>query len=413
MRRKASSQTLHIKTLASGALALAATGLATAPLSAESAAFAQRSVKPAQDAVYVPPAQLGQFSPSGDVEDHTIDYSYLDEALRWMVIPMGPSIREMAPRRDPRLGTRRIQGHESRVRLEGNRVAFAFFTDDIRASLTEYRADLERVGSTLDITRIPRNEQLAFWLNLHNVAVIEALAKEYPLTQPSGRTFGSNEAVLDDAKLITVAGVDLSPRDIRERIVYPNWRDPKVMYGFWRGEIGGPTIHRMAFSGPNVNSLLDASARDFVNSLRGVEKYSGALQVSQLYREAAPFYFKSDTALREHLAQFADEPVQKLIKKTEKTAYNPDYELDIADMSRGETFAVLDNLLVDINPGDGTFLPGGAGVPQRPVSFRVNWGSQVLWEERRRKIFRAIRHGIPIGTVIVAGEDGVASPEVE
>ena len=386
-------------------LAIASIGLMTAPLSAESAAIAPRPAKPAANAVYVPPVELAQFRPSANREDHRIDYTVLDEALGWMVVPMGPSLREGAPRRDPRLGTRRIQGHESRFRLEGNRVGFAFFTDNIRSSLTEYRKDLERVGSTLDITAIPRNEQLAFWLNLHNVVVLEALAQEYPLSQPSARAFGRNNAALDDAKLVTIAGVELSPRDIRERIVYPNWNDPKVMYGFWRGEIGGPTIHRFAYNGANVNSLLDASAKEFVNSLRGVQKYSGALQVSELYREAAPFYFETDANLRAHLSQYAGDDVKKLIRKTDKTAYSADYELDVADLSRGETFSVLDNY---------GFLTtsGGVGVSE-PVRTRPNLGAQTLWQERNRKIGRAIRRGVPVGTVIVAGEDGVPSKEVQ
>lgn len=386
-------------------LAVTALGVASTPLSAESAAIAPRTIKATQNTVYVPPAQLAQFAPAAERDDHRIDYTYLDEALRWMVVPMGPSIREGAPRREPRMGSRRLQGHESRFRLEGNRVAFSFFNQGIRDSLSEYRKDLERVGSTLDLARIPRNEQLAFWLNLHNVAVVEALAYEYPLVQPAQRTFGSNEAALDDAKLVSVAGVALSPRDIRERIVYPNWKNAKVMYGFWRGEIGGPSIQRLAFSGANVDSLLDASAKEFVNSLRGVQKYNGALQVSELYREGAPFYFESDADLRAHLAQHAGDDVQKLIRKTDKTAYSTDYEFDVADLSRGETSSILDNYLV------GTFT-GGVLVSE-PVRSRPNVGARILFEERNRKLGRAVRRGVPLGTVIVAGEEGVPSKEVE
>ena len=387
------------------ALALASLGLLTSPLNAENAAVAPRVSSAPKNAIYVPPVGLEQFRPAQKREDHTIDYGYLDEALRWMVVPMGPSLRQTAPRRDPRLGTRRIQGHESRFRLEGNRVGFSFFNDEIRSSLTEYREDLERVGSTLDITRIPRNEQLAFWFNLHNVAVVEALAYEYPLTQPALRTFGSNEASLDDAKLVTIGGVELSPRDIRERIVFPNWQDPKVMYGFWRGEIGGPSLQRIAFNGDNVDSLLDASAKEFVNSLRGVQKYNGALQVSELYREAAPFYFEKDADLRAHLGQHAGEAVQKLIGKTDKVSYSADYELDLADMSRGETFSVLDNY---------GFLSNSGGISVvEPVRTRPNLGARTLFLERNQKLQRAVRRGVPLGTVIVAGEDGVASKEVQ
>ena len=384
-------------------LGLAVLGVAAAPLSAESAAIAPRNVITSKNTVYVPPAELAQFRPAADRDDHTIDYSYLDEALEWFVVPMGPSIRQGAPRVDQRIGTRRLYGHESRLRLEGNRVAFSFFNDDVRASLTEYRQDLERVGSTLDLTRIPRNEQLAFWLNLHNVAVIEALAYEYPMIQPAQRAFGSNDAPLDDAKLVTVGGVELTPRDIRERIVYPNWKDPRVIYGFWRGEIGGPTLQRVAFAGSNVNQMLGFSAEEFVNSLRGVENTGKTLRVSRLYEEAAPFYFADDAALRAHLQSFARDDTKKVIGKT-NTIITNQYEEDLADLSRGERDPLLDNLLVN----DGTGPLGRTN----PVRFRPNLVIQRLMAERSEKLRRAFRMGIRTGTVIV-GNEGIEAKEVE
>lgn len=384
-------------------MALAAWSLVANPLSAEEASVSSLGSAGQDRLVYVPAVELAQFRPANDRKDHTIDYTYFDEALRWFVVPMGPSIRQGAPRVDQRLGTRRLYGHESRYRLEGNRVAFSYFTDDIRASLTEYREDLERVGTSLDITRLPRNEQLAFWLNLHNVAVIEALAYEYPMLQPAMRTFGSNEAPLDDAKLVTVAGVEISPRDIRERIVYPNWKDPKVIYGFWRGEIGGPTLQRTAFSGDNVNQMLAFSAEEFVNSLRGAERTGKTLRVSRVYEEAEPFYFENDLALREHLLGFARDDTKKVIERTSRTVTNQ-YEQDLADLSRGERDPLLDNLLV--TEGFGPLAR------TNPVPSRPNFAIRRLMEERSEKLRRAILKGIRTGTVIV-GTDGLESKEVE
>ncbi|MDJ0979739.1 MAG: DUF547 domain-containing protein [Erythrobacter sp.] len=383
-------------------VALAAVGVVAAPLAAESAAIAPRAASQASDTVYVPALELSQFRPADTRKEHTIDYSYLDKALKWFVIPMGRSLRQTAPIAEQRLGTRRIYGHTSRYRLEGSRVAFSFFDDDIRASLTEYRQDLERVGSDLDIPSLPRNEQLAFWLNLHNVAVIEAIAKEYPLSQPAAQTFGLNEAPLDDAKLVTVAGVDLSPRDIRERIVYPNWTDPKVIYGFWRGEIGGPTLQRLAFSADNVDTLLSLSSAEFVNSLRGVEHTGKTLRVSRIYEEAAPYYFEDDAALRAHLGRHAEESVQKILAKTERTIINQ-YEHDIADLVRGTKDPMLDNLWTE------------RGMPaiRRPVATRPNYAIQRLMKERAIKINRTLRRGLPVGTVIVGGEEGKPGKEVE
>ncbi|MDY7096988.1 MAG: DUF547 domain-containing protein [Pseudomonadota bacterium] len=399
MSQSRSSFTFNLSRTTALSLAAVACALAASPLSASSAEMAAGSKRDVQASVYVPANSLEQFRPAAERNQDRIDFTYLDKALGWFVIPMGPSTRDGAGRVDPEIGTRRIYGHESRFRLEGNRVAFSYFTDDVRASLTEYRQDLERVGSTLDLTRLPRNEQLAFWLNLHNVAVIEALAYEYPLSQPSERKFGSNGAPLSDAKLVTVRGIELSPRDIRERIVYPNWRDPKVIYGFWRGEIGGPSIQRLAYSGGNLDALLALSGEEFVNSLRGVEGYGDRLLVSEIYREAAPFYFENDTALRSHLSAFAGEKVAKLITKTDETRYNI-YARDVADLAKGERDPGYSEVTTQAGGSVGALgLSVGPGA-STPRASRPNLAIQRLLEERRVKLNRAIKQGIRTGQVI-------------
>ena len=185
------------------ALALAASALAITA----SPAFAQDAGSPAGD------SQFATFAPSGSPIDHTIDYSIWDEAMQNLVISMGPSLRETAGSPPASFGTRRQYGHTSRYRLEGSRIMFSFLDADIRASFTEYRRDLESVADQIDIQSLSRNEQLAYWINLHNVAMIEQIADAWPVRQPRELKVGG--VPLDDARFITVEGIALSPRDIR------------------------------------------------------------------------------------------------------------------------------------------------------------------------------------------------------
>ncbi|MEL7198487.1 MAG: DUF547 domain-containing protein [Pseudomonadota bacterium] len=343
---------------------------------------------------------FAQFAPAADRREHRIDYQHWDEALAFMVIPMGPSLREGAPRVRPETGTRFIYGHRSRYRLEGNRLAFSFLDAKILNALTQYRQDLERVGNELDIVHLPRNEQLSYWINLHNVAVIEALAHQYPMREPAEGSFGSNETTLQDAKLVTIDGVQLSPRDIREKIVYPNWSDPRVIYGFWRGEIGGPSIQRLAYTGSNVDQLLALNAEEFVNSLRGVEAYGGALRISQIYEEAAPFYFADDADLKTHLSQFARDDVKKLISKKDRIAINR-YDGNIADLVFGHSDPGL-TFVCTQGRGAGAIGQGGGIGPGACSDARTQPNRAVtrLMFERAQKLNRAYRRGIRTGTVI-------------
>ena len=198
----------------------------------------------------------------------SLDYAIWQDALQYMVLRMGLSTREGATRPDPTIGSRRVWGHDSRVRMEGNRIPFSLMDEAAIATFTEYRQDLERVATQVDIASLPRAEQLAFWINLHNVAMIEQIALNYPLKAPSRLLLGENKTPLDVTPFITVNGVSMSPKDIRTRIVYPNWKDPKVIYGFFRGDVGSPSIQREAHTGENVDRLLLEGANEFVNSLR-------------------------------------------------------------------------------------------------------------------------------------------------
>jgi hypothetical protein len=334
---------------------IAAGALAPAPLGAQDDPFAT-------------------FVPKADRKEHRIDYSIWTDALSNFVLSMGPPLRKTPFNRAATLGTRGRIGHNSIYRLEGSMVAFSFMNAEVIDSFAEYRRDLESVADTLDIQSIPRNEQLAYWLNLHNVALVEQIAKNWPVRQP--RDILIEGVPLDEAKFITVEGVKLSPRDIRARIVYPNWKDPKVIYGFWRGEIGGPAMLREAFDARTVVRLLEVAAREFTSSRRGIEDRGDTLHVSQLYEEAAPFYFPDfETDLRRHLLAFANAEASEKIGKT-GTIKATLREHDIAD------------------------LAGGARVNAWFSNGRLPAGVLALLQERQAKYDYIERKGLRTGTVI-------------
>ena len=366
------------RTLAASAIAASALALGTAP------AFAQGNA---------PDPRFETFTPTNAPIDHTIDYSIWDEAMKNLVISMGPSLRETAGAPPSSFGTRRQYGHVSRYRLEGSRIMFSFLDADIISSFTEYRQDLERTADLVDIQSLSRNEQLAYWINLHNVAMIEQIANAWPVRQP--REIKIDGVPLDEARFITVEGIALSPRDIREKIVFANWRNPKVIYGFWRGEIGGPSIQREAFNADNVARLLDRGARDFVNSLRGTQKQGSTLEVSELFRDVAPYYFPNFEAdLRAHLTEYADEETKALLTGTDRIETSVS-EYDIADLAGG----VREPTYQNIQSADGT-----------QVSFRIPQSMTQLLQQREEKFQRIIREG-RTGTVTFSNISLPGDPE--
>ncbi|MDY7096989.1 MAG: DUF547 domain-containing protein, partial [Pseudomonadota bacterium] len=260
-------------------------------------------------------------------------------------------------------------------------------------SFGEYRRELQELASTLDISTLPRNEQLAFWFNLHNVAMVEQISNAWPVRQP--RTLEVGGVPLNDAKFITIRGINMSLRDIREKIVFSNWRDPRVIYGFWLGEIGSPALERSAFTGGNVNSLLSLKAEDFINSLRGVQKRGKTLDVSTIYEDARPYFFPNFEAdLRKHMSEFASEDVMKILDKTTQTEARIS-EWDIADLAGGRR----------------------GSIAQQAAGVRISQGVAELLTQRARKFDRMERKEIRTGRVffteLVLPGDPPAKNEVE
>jgi hypothetical protein len=347
-------------------------------------------------------APLARFAPRTSDPEHRIDYSVWGDALGSMVVGLGPSLRKAAPRPYGFTNTRLIRGHNSRLRLEGSRVIFSLLSDEIIASLSEYRRDLERVGTELDIPSLSRNEQLAFWLNLHNVAVIEQIALAYPVIIPSAITIEGRP--LHDARFLEVAGVKLSLRDIRERIVYPNWSDARVIYGFWHGDIGSPLLQPMEFTGYNLDTLLTQNAVDFVNSLRGAELRGDVMHVSRLYDEAGPFYFpRFEEDLRAHLSRFAKAEVAADLPRAESLKATI-WEDDIADLARGQKQVVL-----------GPLISSGRNPVNYSSKTPVNVQQFVNERRNKREILR--RRGEPIWTITLTPlelpDEAGAVPEIE
>lgn len=321
-------------------------------------------------------AAFATFRPASATNADTIDYDVWDEAVKNIVISMGPSLRQTAGRAPEGFGSRRVYGHTSRYRLEGTRVTFSFLDAEIIENLSQYRQDLQAISGKVDIQSLSRNEQLAYWINLHNVALVERIGSAWPMRQP--RKQQVDGVLIDDDKFITVEGVALSPRDIREKIVFANWNDPKVIYGFWRGDIGGPSIQREAFTGENVTRLLERGAREFVNSLRGTQAQGDELQVSTLFKEVAAFYFPNFAAdLRSHLAEYASDEVANILASTKSTDAVIE-EYDIADLAGGAREPTYQN----VGSIDGT-----------QQSFRIPRSMTALLAQRDEKFRRIIKEG--------------------
>ncbi len=307
---------------------------------------------------------VSQFAQHSEESQYRIDHASWSRFLSQAVFDVGPSTRRPAPRGKGGVytGTRMTHGSRSRYRYEGNRVLFHLFNEDTDRFLSSYRTGLQNAVNRVEYSALTSDEQLAFWLNLHNVVVIDEIAKRYPISSPQRiRMREYNNGSLFEAKLVAVNGVSLSLNDIRYGIVYRYWDSPDVVYGFWDGSIGGPNIPTGAFTSDNVWEALSALGDRYVNSLRGVEMRAGKLGVSEVYYNAQTLFPSWPQDLLGHLHTHARADVLELLSRESGDVKIIPYDRATADFASGETatFGGSDNAaaLLSLRPEVGEDTP--------------------------------------------------------
>jgi hypothetical protein len=223
-----------------------------------------------------------------------------------------------------------------------NSVRYRAFKEADHATLKSYVAALERVK----LAELARPEQFAFWANLYNAKTVDIILDHYPVK--TIRDIAINEGLVGflkrtvgaggpwKAKVVTVDGEKLSLDNIEHDIMRPVFKDPRVHYAVNCASIGCPNLQRDAFTGANLDALLDQGARAFVNSPRGFRFEGGKVWASSIYSWFKVDFGGDDKSVLAHAARYAEpERAEKLKAATAIDEFGYDWRLNDAS-SDGE-----------------------------------------------------------------------------
>ena len=161
-----------------------------------------------------------------------------------------------------------------------NRVDYAAVTAADRAALGDY---LDRLQAT-EVSRLSRDEQLAFWINLYNARTVALILDNYPVGSIRDITYGLLSFGPWDEPLLNVEGRALSLNDVEHGIVRPIWADRRVHYVLNCAAVGCPNLGLRAYTGATIDAAMETAARIYVNDPRGARfDAEGRLIVSKIY----------------------------------------------------------------------------------------------------------------------------------
>ncbi|MFN6262035.1 MAG: DUF547 domain-containing protein [Chromatiaceae bacterium] len=239
-----------------------------------------------------------------------IDYKVLDFVLRTSVLSEGIPQRSTVLEREQRYDIYRSYPlGDHFTALSANRFHYEEYQSnpEMRDVVTQLRQQLSAVPEQTPLNQLSKNEQLAYWLNLYNVTVLDEVIKVYPRKVLATFLLGTSEQPgLLSQKILTVAGVRLSLDDIQFAILPKQFpQQPEVIYGLYQGIIGSPNLPAIAYTGSNVQQQLVKNAAEFINSNRGtLPKGTLGFRVSSFYQRSAAYFPDFQTDLRKHLATY-------------------------------------------------------------------------------------------------------------
>ena len=208
-------------------------------------------------------------------------------------------------------------------------VAYDDFADADRQILDDYVFSLE---DTI-VTKLNRDEQRAFWINMYNAVTVKVILDHEPTE--SIREIDIASDVLANgpwkAKLVEVEGQELTLDDIEHRILRPIWQDARTHYAINCGAISCPNLHDRAFTAENMEATLDKLAKGYVNDPRGLQVNDGEVHASKIYQWFQADFGGTEEAVLDHVRNYAsDELREKLSGITSITSYGYDWALNKA-----------------------------------------------------------------------------------
>jgi len=216
-----------------------------------------------------------------------------------------------------------VTNHPSGV----NRVRYASVGPEDRKILDGYILQLQQV----EVARLNRPEQKAYWINLYNAQTAKVVLDHYPVK--SIRDINISPGLFRTgpwgAKSLLIQGQKASLDDIEHRILRPLWKDNRVHYAVNCASIGCPNLQPEAYTAENTEALLEKGAREYVNHPRGARLVGDRLDLSSIYDWFRADFGGSDAAVLLHLQLYADPDVAGRLKGFHgKISYDYDWRIN-------------------------------------------------------------------------------------
>ena len=143
--------------------------------------------------------------------------------------------------------------------------------------------ELRRQMAQVDVVALPKNDQLAYWINLYNISIVNVVVEHYPVKsiRDISTDFIAHLNVFKKDSVLTRKG-PMSLNDVENDKIRNHFMDPRIHFAINCAAKSCPPIRTEPYVGAKVQEQLDDQARTFLNGPKGVrlEKSGGEARLA-------------------------------------------------------------------------------------------------------------------------------------
>jgi len=200
-----------------------------------------------------------------------------------------------------------------------NRFRYDDVSNEDKAAVQAYLTYLQ----SRDPRQLNHARKKAYWMNFYNAAIVSIVLTE----QPEETIRGVSR--LWKKKRFVVTMQEMSLDDMEHGVIRPFYNDPRVHFGFTPATIGSGNIMPIAFTGDNVEELLDLNTRDFFNkSDRGMYIDGRTLRISSLFKWYKNDFGGTKGSIKTFIKKHVSQEVSDAIDQTTRVTYQYNWKLN-------------------------------------------------------------------------------------
>jgi hypothetical protein len=162
--------------------------------------------------------------------------------------------------------------------VKNGKVDYQGFKND-EPLLDQYLESLENI----EINKLTRDEQFAFYLNAYNAWTIKLILGAYPGIK-SIKDLGNIFKTPWEKKIVRIKGDVISLDDVEHKKLRARFKDPRVHFAVNCASKSCPPLISEPYRGSTLNRQLDSATRAFINDPKSNYLKGNQLYVSRIFK---------------------------------------------------------------------------------------------------------------------------------